>query len=511
MSIGFRCVACGRHSSGKLRECPHCKACLLVDVLVDAQDLDPRAIYLAAKKIDLLGGEAPDFDELRDRLRVTPSRIAGNCTRELAKQMIDILHRQGIPARYAHLRRPRRKILENERFSLKVRRALKGLQSYLGTFSKARKLTFGALFLLGGGLMVVTWIGLSKASSGTSPGKSIELPVSRSGREIAFDAIRSSAELTSHARRGLGFFVAPNLLVSSVRLADEEGDSPEIVMSGGDRRVGRVEKSNEWVGLSLIRLEGPGVPFLELGDATELERGEALNLLNRSGKSELSMAQSVVTQPLLTDLGRLYFLIAAQFASDGAPVLDRSGRVVGIITEGIPCSEGVYPVIPVNALINGEKALLSNPVDRNADKRWEERMEAVRREDRAAFAKLRSGLSRPRLESARISDPQTIEVRLFEVALQAPSGEELFFEVLRGREVLCRLNQSLTEWEEVTGEIEDARLYRRLVWMRHHLPEGRFYFSRIRLVSWACSEDLSGASLSLASGAQGGTRVPIRP
>lgn len=509
MGAFYRCVACGRPCSGSERFCPSCHACLLVDVLVEAGDHDRRAIYMAAREIDLLGREAPTFEEARLRLLATPSKIAPDCSRAMAARIVNVLRKHGIPTQVLPLRRPSKirpehgDILRRFRLSLKkVRGLIRGLPLYL-------RVSLCAFMLLGAGAVLWVIRGAEPASENPTAVMQSHAGHPLSTREIVFAALRSNVEIRADGSVARAFFVAPDLLVSNAPVG--EGDWVEVIRPDGIRDRGGVEKSDPWIGLSLIRVENSGAPFLGIGDAALLERGQALSLVGRLEEEKFSATQGILTSTDLVDFGRLYYVIDASFAEVGTPVLDSSARVIGVVTGGIQTGKGSFPVIPINYLTNGKAAMLPRPRPPAADKRWQERMDSVHRKDAAEFARVEAGLDHPSIFQAQKVGTDALDVGVWEFVSFPPSAGELFFDLVRGDEILCQLNGTADSWLEYPAGNSHPALDRQMQWLRHHDPKGRLYTASLHLVTWACTKDISGASLLLPSGNPSSNRVPIVP
>ncbi len=509
MSSDYRCVKCGKQAPGKAPYCPTCKTCLLVDVVVDASGLDRRAIYLAARDIDILGASAPTFDEVKSRLQVTPSCIAPECTRALAHTIVGILHHHSIPTRLVPLRRPRRKIIKTEGTQRRLRSIISPLTSVVRDLSPNIRLAIV-------GLLIVAFFSLymsrrsnpeiSRPSSQTLSG---DRTTALSSREIVFAAIRSSAQVAAPHSPGIGFFITPELLVTSAKLAGPKKTRTEIVLPDGRRLKGVVEKSDEWIDLALVRVPGANAPFLELGDATQLERGETIMAVSHTRALEFTASQGIVNHTAWVELGISYLMIDANFATSGGPILDRFARVVGVVTSDTATRSDLRLAAPINYLTSGEEALFPFTSSDNAVRRWQAILATAKEKEKSQIAEARANSNSPSLIKASIVNSDTIEIVLARFAATTPSREELHFEILRDENILCTTSSIISEWRATSRNAEEISKNRLLQWFQHHHINGNFYSARSHLMPYDCSNDLLGTTLVLSSADPRADRVVI--
>jgi len=507
MNSGFRCVACGRSVAGRAKKCPFCHACLLVDVMVDSVKLDRRSIYLIAKKIDLLGDGAPEFDEVRMKLRSAPSRIAMNCPRLLAHRIGEILRRQNVAVYLMPLRRPHRRPVESVSPVLRLRAAFRRILAKFRMLPPMMKIAGVILLIIGFALPVLTWKALENYNESLiALGESGDPPF-LSNREVAFLMLDSAAEVYFGESSCLGFFVSPDLLLSKARFLGSEGESAEVVSKKGERFTAWVLRRDDWHDIALLRIVGGEEPFLKLSDGAFLERGEALSFLQREEPNKIRVREGIVMDPDQFNLGRSYILLDAEGASEGSPVSDGFGRVVGIVTAGVSRSEGKCAVIPINYLVDGEDAMLRRPMGEEIQKSWRRRLKDVAEKDRALFESAKADFGQPVIVQVDFVDSENIDVMLVAQGDEPIAGSEYFFELGLKDTLLCRLTGHVTRWDEVLPGTNDVFLRRRLLWLRRHARGAKLYTSVLRLVTWACPGDLSEKNLLL--GFEGEDGIPI--
>jgi len=475
--------------------------------MVDSVNADRKSIYLVSKKIDMLGDGAPEFDEVRMRLQTAPSRIAMNCSRLVAHRIGEILRRQNIPVYLMPLRRPHRRPVARMSPGMKFRMSLRQIGPRFRRLSPLARMIMGALVIIGLVLPVLTWKSLKKYSESlASIAQSGELPV-LSNREIALAMLDATAEVQFGRSSSLGFFVAPDLLLTQSRCLGEKAENAEVITKNGERFTAWVLHRDDWLGVALLRVAGGDQAFLELGESTFVERGEPFHLLERDGREEIRVREGIVRRSDHFDLGRSYILLDADGASGGSPVGDRYGRVAGIITAGVSRSDGVYAMLPVNYLVDGENALLHRPMPEDSRNAWRRRLEKTAEEDRILFDKARRNFGQPSILRADRVDSEKVDVLLAVEGEKPEVGATYFFRFVQGKVLQCRVSGQVRTWDEFSPGMDDVFLQRRFLWLQRHERRAKLYSSTLCLVTWACPGDLSDDNLFI--GFEGQDGIPI--
>jgi hypothetical protein len=160
--------------------------------------------------------------------------------------------------------------------------------------------------------------------------------------ELAAQVTRSVVKVEGIAcdrvQDGTGFAVARDLVVTNAHVVAGE-PSTDVETSDGRRLRARVVAFDPRRDLAVLRVEGLGLPALEQGDADVDARG---SLFGHPGgaalrESPVRIAQEIVAEG--TDIWREssterhVFVLAAVAApgDSGAPVVDETGRVVGVL------------------------------------------------------------------------------------------------------------------------------------------------------------------------------------
>jgi hypothetical protein len=273
--------------------------------------------YLLAREISSFGPPASSFSVLRRELESARPLLARGTSRLAACSLSERLADFGIET-----------ILEP---------AGSGHQ---GSGRSSRKFAVVGLGAVAG-LILLLWMGPQRGSaalSSTSPPPRpapAEIPpwpqtlLSLSPHELSVLATPSIVTLRSGDRQASGFFIAPDLaLTRSAGIGD--GQAVKVLLPQGGEVDGRVVKRNSAIGLALVRVPGFRAEPLQLGDAAELRGGERVFFPAGAQKAAQEGTIGAITRRLqgITPLALDRRLPPG---GDGGPVLDRQGRVVGLV------------------------------------------------------------------------------------------------------------------------------------------------------------------------------------
>ncbi len=163
---------------------------------------------------------------------------------------------------------------------------------------------------------------------------------------------------------GSGFFVsADGLIVTNKHVVDQKDVEYTVFTNDGKKHPAKVIARDPVLDIALIKIEGSGYPNLELGNSDKLEIGQSViaigNALgefrntvsvgvvsglarsitagDNSGKSE------VLDQVIQTDA-------AINPGNSGGPLLDLSGRVVGVNVAVAEGSQNIGFALPINSV-----------------------------------------------------------------------------------------------------------------------------------------------------------------
>lgn len=135
-----------------------------------------------------------------------------------------------------------------------------------------------------------------------------------------------------------GFAVAPDLVVTA---AHALGAATEVEVSLRDGRVLRgkvLERSQDGLDVALVRVDGTLAAALELSVAPEIRTGAVVATVGHGDGGRWSLSTGLVSNdaPAGPDGGLVTLQLPLRPGASGGPVVDLSGRVVGIVAHGAP-------------------------------------------------------------------------------------------------------------------------------------------------------------------------------
>ena len=160
---------------------------------------------------------------------------------------------------------------------------------------------------------------------------------------------------------GSGFFVAPDLIVTSIHvLAGIHGKSYTWEMRSVNQptqyTIKGVVASDPEHDLVILRVEGQAAEVLQLGDSNTVQLGETVIAVGTHRSSDKDAFGKII-EGTINRITDNFFRVRATLLPgySGGPVLNSAGEVIGISVEGGETKSSGY-VIPSNRL----KALLEN-------------------------------------------------------------------------------------------------------------------------------------------------------
>ncbi|MBM3838344.1 MAG: tetratricopeptide repeat protein [Verrucomicrobia bacterium] len=184
--------------------------------------------------------------------------------------------------------------------------------------------------------------------------------------EAIVEAVRPSVVVVSHAGRdgkedsvGSGFVVSADGLIATCLHVIGEARPITVRLANGARHdVIEIHAWDRKLDLALIRVEAKDLPALPLGDSETLKQGAAVVAIGNPLGLEYSVVQGVVSARRDFDgIDMIQLAIPIEEGNSGGPLLDRQGRVHGILTLKSAMSANLGFATPVDAL----KLLLAKP------------------------------------------------------------------------------------------------------------------------------------------------------
>ncbi len=190
-------------------------------------------------------------------------------------------------------------------------------------------------------------------------------PADPSVADLAEQARKSIAVLLYTGRDGkqiglgTGFVVAADGLIATNLHVIGEGRPITVRLADGtSHEATAVHASDRKLDLALVRIDTQGLTPLPLGDDRKLKNGEPLVALGHPRGLEHSVVSGVLSGRRNVDgMAMLQLAIPIEAGNSGGPVLDRKGRVVGIVTLRSQVTDNLGFAVPVSAL----KPLLDRP------------------------------------------------------------------------------------------------------------------------------------------------------
>jgi S1-C subfamily serine protease len=161
---------------------------------------------------------------------------------------------------------------------------------------------------------------------------------------------------------GSGFIIdAEGLILTNAHVV-EGADEVTVTLEDGRELQGSVVASDADLDLAVVKVEATGLTAVELGTAVDLQVGQLVVAIG----SPLGEFTDTVTSGILSAVGRTVTVSDAQTrtrrtvdgllqtdaaineGNSGGPLLDATGRVIGINTAAVTNAEGLGFAIPID-------------------------------------------------------------------------------------------------------------------------------------------------------------------
>ncbi|MGL4464796.1 MAG: trypsin-like peptidase domain-containing protein, partial [Planctomycetia bacterium] len=190
-------------------------------------------------------------------------------------------------------------------------------------------------------------------------------PALRTVEELARDLKPSVVVVDSLGRDGerrgvgTGFVVHPSGLVATNLHVVGESRPIRVTLSDGKVHTATaVHAFDRRLDLAVVKIDASGLPALPLADSDALQQGQEVVALGNPQGLEYSVVAGVLSAQREVD-GRpmLQLAIPVEPGNSGGPVVDRRGRVCGILT----MKSAVTPNLGFAVVSNALKSLLDQP------------------------------------------------------------------------------------------------------------------------------------------------------
>jgi regulator of sirC expression with transglutaminase-like and TPR domain len=183
--------------------------------------------------------------------------------------------------------------------------------------------------------------------------------------ELAAAHRKSIAVITVEGRDGkqhgigTGFIVSKDGLIATNMHVIGEGRAVRVELADGRKFVPTfVHATQRSADLAVLRIDAKDLPALYLGDSDKLKDGQPVVVLGNPQGLKHSVVSGVVSgRRELDGRSMIQLAIPVEPGNSGGPLLDRSGKVQGIVTLKSAVTQNLGFAMPVNAL----KPLLEKP------------------------------------------------------------------------------------------------------------------------------------------------------
>ena len=156
--------------------------------------------------------------------------------------------------------------------------------------------------------------------------------------DVISAAIPAVVSIETREGRGSGFFVSPGVIITNNHVVGGNV-SVTVRLPSGSSLPGRVERTSSDIDLAIVRADGvpSPQPLLQLGSAADVRVGQEVIAIGLA----MGQFQGTVTRGIISALRRagsgpgvllLQTDAAINPGNSGGPLIDRSGKVVGITT-----------------------------------------------------------------------------------------------------------------------------------------------------------------------------------
>lgn len=180
-------------------------------------------------------------------------------------------------------------------------------------------------------------------------------------QQALFEAVAPSVVFIRRgASFGSGFFVSEDGLVLTNAHVVGDAQSVDVVLSDGRRFTGKVrEKGDQKIDLALVQVPVKGVRPLELDALSEIRIGSFVASVGHGEGAIWTFNAGMISNihPVGSERPVLQTQIPLNPGNSGGPLVNRQGRVVGIVTSGIRESNAINFAIRADLAIRTLDAL----------------------------------------------------------------------------------------------------------------------------------------------------------
>ncbi len=193
----------------------------------------------------------------------------------------------------------------------------------------------------------------------------VAAPPAKSVEAIAAEAKPSVVKVLQVGREGVdglgaGFVVSSDGFIATNMHVIGEARRLEVEMANGDKHeVVEVTATDAHWDLALLRVAKKGLKPLVLADSDTTKQGQPIVAMGNPEGLAFSVVEGVVSEfpDVVNDIPMIRLAVPIEKGNSGGPLLDRQGRVLGILTLKSARTENLGFAMPVNEL----KRLIDKP------------------------------------------------------------------------------------------------------------------------------------------------------
>ncbi len=210
-------------------------------------------------------------------------------------------------------------------------------------------------------LFLVFWLPFSASGKPPATAKSSQKSVEAIAQEVKPSVIKVLQE----GREGLdglgtGFVVSSDGLIATNLHVIGEARRLEIETHDGIKHeVTEITATDSHWDLALLRVAAKGLTALPLADSDQIRQGQPVVAMGNPEGLAFSVVDGVVSEypDVVNEIPMIRLALPVERGNSGGPLLDRQGRVIGLITMKSAVTDNLGFAMPVNEL----KRLMASP------------------------------------------------------------------------------------------------------------------------------------------------------
>ena len=214
-------------------------------------------------------------------------------------------------------------------------------------------------------LTAAFFLSLTCAPVAVVDAKPARQPAEKSVADIAAEVKPSLVKVIQEGRQGRdglgsGFVLREDGLIATNRHVIGEARRIKVEMSDGKvEDVTEIFATDARMDLAILRIARKDLKPLPLGDSAALRQGERIVAMGNPVGLAFSVVEGVVSEPKrdIEGVEMIQVAVPIEHGNSGGPLLDRQGRVLGLLTMKSALTENLGFAMPVNPL----KVLLEKP------------------------------------------------------------------------------------------------------------------------------------------------------